>query len=62
MRKVVESSGSGDDDVGALVRVLEVGLVLFDRDTTKIASESQLRFLEVATYVRQDLPSLLKSL
>ena len=49
MSKIIQSSRGSNDDMGALVRILEIGFVFFDRNTSKITSISQLGLLEVAT-------------
>jgi hypothetical protein len=60
--EVVETAGSGDDDVGGPGGVLEFGFVLFKRNSSEVAAVSQFRLLEIAAYIEGYVPNLLKSL
>ena len=60
--EIVESSRSGNDDVRDSLRVGQLRLVLFKRNTAEIASVSDLGRFEVTTYITIIIPSLLKSL
>jgi hypothetical protein len=60
--EIIESSRGGDDDVWGLGWVLEFGFIVLERNAAEIATEAELRLLEVTTYISECLPSLLKSL
>lgn len=60
--QVVESPRSGDDDVGSLGRVLQLGLVVLQGHAPEVAPESQLRLLEVAAQSLEVLEDLVGEL
>lgn len=60
--EVVEPSRSADDDMRGLGRILELCLVVLERDAAEVAAEAQFGLLEVAAWMMLALPNLLKSL
>lgn len=60
--EIVEPARSADDDMGCLGGILELCLVVLQRDAAEVAAEAQLRLLEVSAFVMVALPNLLKSL
>jgi len=60
--QIVEPSRSGNDDVGVFGGILDLILIFLEGDASEVAAVPQFWFFEVSSWVRGELPSLLKSL
>lgn len=62
MSEIAESAWSSDDDVGGSVLVSQFLFVVFNRNSSEIAPQSNFWLFEVFACISCGVPSLLKSL
>lgn len=60
--QVVKTSWSRNDNMGSLAGVLDLSLVVFQGNSSEVASVTQFGLLEVAAFIRKKIPRRLKSL